>query len=377
MSRRTHNDEIELGSDSFLDIIANIVGILIILIVIAGVKVSRQPLVTEAEPAVVTTASVEDIAEESKEEPIVAKAFLEPDEEEETETIEERVFPIPAAPAIFVEVTQDEDMPIAVATRDFEFEESQLGVFAERKQQLNQNLTHLASQRSVASAELDRKRKDVTKAQQRLALLQFDVDKKREEARKLRRQLAMAEQQTANVEDIEHKVTPLGRDVTGKELHFRIEGGKVSMLPIDALIKELKSDASRHQRVLMHTSSYQGTVGPNRGYRMKYEIRRKLDSFSVGVARVVVSQWTLEPTRELEEETVEQASVPGSLFIRQLMMSADHKTTVTFWVYPDSFAAYRELQKLVHAEGLRVAGRPLPFGVPIAGSPNGSKSSGQ
>ena len=55
MSRRTRNDEIELGSDSFLDIIANIVGILIILIVIAGVKVSRQPLATQATFTVETT----------------------------------------------------------------------------------------------------------------------------------------------------------------------------------------------------------------------------------------------------------------------------------------------------------------------------------
>jgi hypothetical protein len=42
MSRRGTDAEQEFGSDSFLDIIANIVGILIILIVVAGVKVARQ-----------------------------------------------------------------------------------------------------------------------------------------------------------------------------------------------------------------------------------------------------------------------------------------------------------------------------------------------
>ena len=41
MSRR-QKAEMDFGSDSFLDIIANIVGILIILIVIAGVRVSQQ-----------------------------------------------------------------------------------------------------------------------------------------------------------------------------------------------------------------------------------------------------------------------------------------------------------------------------------------------
>ena len=44
MSRRTARAELGFGSDSFLDIIANIVGILIILIVVAGMRVSNAPV---------------------------------------------------------------------------------------------------------------------------------------------------------------------------------------------------------------------------------------------------------------------------------------------------------------------------------------------
>ncbi|HCS55295.1 MAG TPA: hypothetical protein DIW81_27535, partial [Planctomycetaceae bacterium] len=44
MSRKRNNsDTLEAGSDSFLDIVANIVGILIILIVIAGVRMTQAP----------------------------------------------------------------------------------------------------------------------------------------------------------------------------------------------------------------------------------------------------------------------------------------------------------------------------------------------
>ena len=43
MSRRAHRPELEFGSDSFLDVVCNIVGILIILIVVVAVKVERQP----------------------------------------------------------------------------------------------------------------------------------------------------------------------------------------------------------------------------------------------------------------------------------------------------------------------------------------------
>ena len=43
MSRRRPPAELQFGSDSFLDVVANIVGILIILIVIAGLRVSQIP----------------------------------------------------------------------------------------------------------------------------------------------------------------------------------------------------------------------------------------------------------------------------------------------------------------------------------------------
>ena len=44
MSRRHGISQQASGDDSFLDIIANIVGILIILIVVAGVRASRAPV---------------------------------------------------------------------------------------------------------------------------------------------------------------------------------------------------------------------------------------------------------------------------------------------------------------------------------------------
>src|SRR5580658_11025412 len=44
---REKNDEMEFGSDSFLDVVANIVGILIILIVVAGIKAGASPVSAE------------------------------------------------------------------------------------------------------------------------------------------------------------------------------------------------------------------------------------------------------------------------------------------------------------------------------------------
>ena len=52
-------------------------------------------------------------------------------------------------------------------------------------------------------------------------------------------------------------------------------------------------------------------------------------------------------------------------------------TTLTFWVYPDSFGLYRELTQFAHAEGFTVAARPLQETDLITASPFGTKSSGQ
>ena len=52
MSRRKPREEMEFGSDSFLDVVANVVGILIILMVLAGILAKTAPVnLTEEEPA--------------------------------------------------------------------------------------------------------------------------------------------------------------------------------------------------------------------------------------------------------------------------------------------------------------------------------------
>lgn len=370
MSRRARNDEIELGSDSFLDIIANIVGILIILIVIAGVKVSRQPITPQSPPDTVTQVAVEPVR-------------LVPETEPAPESVEvEPIFPLPPAPSRFVEATQDPKKPRAVFDGSFKKQEASLRRFAERQRMLSAELVRLATVRRQSSATVDKKIDSNTMAQAELASLRKRIGDKRSAASLLRRQLAQAEQQQVDVHQIEHKVTPVGRDVSGSEVHFRVARGKVSYVPVDELVAELKGDASRKQSQLMTSASYRGVVGPIKGYRMSYEIVRKHRSigdelrFGAGLFRVVVNEWEVEPTPSLEEETLQQALRAGSLFDRRLM-TLERDANVTFWVYPDAFDEFRALQAQVHREGLTVAGRPLPFGVPIAGSPNGTKSSGQ
>ena len=63
MSKR-RDSEIMFGSDSFLDVVANIVGILIILIVIAGVRVGQAPVSSRSSvaPSIPDSVPVDDLA---------------------------------------------------------------------------------------------------------------------------------------------------------------------------------------------------------------------------------------------------------------------------------------------------------------------------
>ncbi|MFK7820863.1 MAG: hypothetical protein AB8G99_19270, partial [Planctomycetaceae bacterium] len=300
MSRRAQNDEIELGSDSFLDIIANIVGILIILIVIAGVKVSRQPLEQEL-PAAVETPIEEPLV---KAPPIVPTTIP---EDGPPEVPTEPFLRTPPAPFQFVSQPQDPKQPRALFADTSATKEAQLRQFAVRERKLNAALTQLATLRVNASKSVDQKQAEINKLRQDMQAMQESMASKQSEAQRLRERLTRVDLPTVDVTQIEHKVTPVGKDVSGREVHFRIAAGKVSYVPVDELVEELKTQAARKQSELLRNSTFRSRVGPIRGYRMKYEIARKNNGagndlrFGSAMFRVVVSEWEVEPTAALEQ----------------------------------------------------------------------------
>ena len=89
-----------------------------------------------------------------------------------------------------------------------------------------------------------------------------------------------------------------------------------------------------------------------------------------------LTHWQVHPQPGVIAETAAQALHAQSRFL-EVLRTADLGSTLTFWVYPDSFALHRELQEFVHRQGFEVAARPLPEGVPIAGGPQGSRSVAQ
>jgi hypothetical protein len=382
MSRRTGRDEIAAGSDSFLDIVANIVGILIILIVVAGVRVSTAPvevldeIVAEAEPSVEVELADEEPAWPSAFdfEPAVAEvpvpAPIEPAEPEPAEP------PSPTEPSPelvrLVAELQDElaMLKTEIASRKAEIEE-----LASRERESNRR-------RDAISLDLETDAEVLDLKQRELGNVRAALDEARARHRAAQARVEAEERQRPPAREIRHKLTPVSRVVEGQEVHFHLAKGRVAHVPVQELTDRLKAQISRQKDWIAKFRKHQGVVGPVGGFTMMYVVERQQLSVveelrhGSGVMRIGISEWQLHPDPDLPDETAAEALRPGSAFFRRLRM-ADPDATLTFWVYPDSFAVYRELQQFAHAEGFTVAARPLPFGVPIAGSPHGTRSAGQ
>ncbi len=392
MARRSQANELEFGSDSFLDIVANIVGILIILIVVAGVRVSQAPVPTaelastdvvaaipETVPAIVPVdprelepllPSFADSPVDPKPPASIARASTNPRPHKTPQPVR-----VPVPPPDLVQ----EAKRIREQLTERESEAQQLASVLQSTQAGQQSLQQ---QRKLLAEQVEQRAAESSRAAEVISSLQEEIEAGQRQLAELRVRLAESETAGPPTQVLKHELTPVGRVVQGNELHFQLSHGRVASVPVDKLAERLKSHLERQRDRLVKVQRYVGTIGPVDGFRMEYVVEQiptsLLEDLKYGqhVVRVGVTQWQLIPESDVLGETLEEAVNPRSDFIRQLR-SAGQQGTVTFWVYPDSFDLHRGLQEFAHEQGFFVAARPLPAGVPITGSPNGSKSVAQ
>ncbi|QDU79348.1 hypothetical protein Pla110_10560 [Polystyrenella longa] len=374
MSRRRTTPEVEIGSDSFLDIIANIVGILIILIVIAAVRVSQSPIPTMS----IESDASEPIAVADAEEPeAILEAETEPQPESEP-VAEPVVAPTPKVieldEQLLAEVEQLEAQLVDLTDQSTE-QSAQIKALNAELQKRNEQTGSLNQQVQKLVQLKDH-------AEQMRAQLQHSHDKTKSRINQLTRVLEEVEQKESPTKELRHEVTPVSKRVAGKEIHFQVKYNKISVLPIDELVTEMKEEIPDNLSWIMKFNEYNGEVGPIRGFRMTYKVAR--ESLSAveqlqqgrGMMKVGVERWELVEDELLLAESFEKALEPLSSF-QAALQQADSNSTLTFWVYPDSFATFQKIKEVVHHNGFLIAARPIPFGAPIAGSPNGSQSESQ
>ena len=359
MSRRTL--DADAGTDSFLDVLANLVGILVILVVITALR-AAAPAPAPPEPPAAAEA------------PPVRRPLVAP-----KPNVIYEYGPPPPAPADLIAAAE-------AAERRAGDARARLAALAVRSREIagdaaTSEATAAALRRELAAAEGRRASsdRDATAAAAKLAAAKAERD---------RWALALAETRDAPppTEPLEHRLLPVGKVVTGRELHFRLVGGAgaatVRPVPIAELTERLGEDIRDHRDRLLLRGRYEGTVGPVNGYEMRYEVSAETDVLGRvtaqpgGGTRFALSGFTLHSTDDSPAEPVAAALAGGSDF-RFALATAGSDATATFWVAPEAFAAYRDLQAAARAAGLTVAARPLPADVPISGSPRGTRSVAQ
>ncbi len=395
MPRR--QEEQAFGSDSFLDIVANVVGILIILIVLVGLRVSRAPVspellsaAIEAEAAILAPPPPPPVvALPALPAPVAVKVL--PPVELEPLIIDEPAPPPPKPKVIVVErplpelpdlvvppalVAQSDSLREALARieSDRQGMERQLAQSRQRGEVLQRELAEAQRRLQSVQSQQERVRADLTAGR-------HELSETLEELVRLKETLDEAEQEPAAT-TIQHRVTPLGRTVSGPELHFLLSRGCVSHVPIEKLASRLKLQIERQKEMIAKMDRYEGTIDAVEGFRMQYIVEKSRLSFQEEMklgqhmVRMQVSQWVLLPEPDLPAETAEEAMRRGSDFY-QALLSSGPSTSLTFWVYPDTFETCARLKEFAHRHGYEVAARPLPQGVPITGSPDGSRSMAQ
>ncbi len=384
MSRRAQRPELEFGSDSFLDVVCNIVGILIILIVVVGVKVDRQPKVGFSDVTFEAQAQrVHQASEMASRQQTLGKL------QESEVQLSQKLKSLQSD-------SERAQQQIQKTMEEQELERQQLAAQREKSSRMQKQVTALESDRAALGARvvslqkaIDEKGEKARQVGQVLAtaiIAEQDLDEELRttviETQRLKEVLEETKQAAVPRDVMQHRLSPVTKPVEKDELHFRISNGRISQVPLDQLLERLKAQVRSRSTTVMRFNQFEGTVGPVNGYTMTYTVEKEgpstLEALQSGDGRtrVNVSRWTIEPVESLVDETFDEAIRPGSRY-RQGIETAVPDTVVTMWIYPDSFKGFAALREVAHGLQLRVAARPLPAGTPIVGSPSGSKSTAQ
>ena len=328
MPRPKPEDISTAGQDSFLDVVTNIVGILIILVMVVGGRV-QQIVLTAAPQARAKAAELERELVDLDKAAALAESEI-ADLAEQARTV--------ATAATFAGESRVA-LATAVAAAKVEVERRKQSTDAAR----------------VKAAEAAARRKELEEELQRCTLEAEGI--------------AHA---PATTKEVLAYPTPIARAVTGEEIHFQIDQGRIAPIPLVELFELAKTQTRRHSGSLTAMVQRIETVGPVQDFSLDYVIEVKIDQ-ARGQVLVRSREWVVRPSGPGIGETLEEALQPQSRF-RRVLADVRPDTTVTLWCYPDSFEQFRALREELHRLGIPTAGRPMPEGAPIGGSTEGSKS---
>ena len=325
------------GGDSFLDIVANIVGILVLLVVVVGVRAARTVTAPEPEESISQSEIVEQ-AEEAYQEAL--------SDRHDVERLAQQV-----------QITQGE------AKRRDQVRLEMATYAAKLRQELDEERSRLDSSEKEAydtNNEL---------AQARLKLQDLNL-----------RQVSLMSAPEVDSEKIEFDTTPIIRTRVKDEVFLRLEGDRVTHLPIRELKQAVEESLPALRSSLNSApgdeARVERVVGPVDGFALRCVFQRRTVRTPQGMMVVggLLRARLEERPGTAYQESIDTALSDESLLIARLGEIDPDKTVITLAIYPDSFDVAPELEEKLRDQGYRVAKTLLREGQPILFSPHGRET---
>jgi hypothetical protein len=354
MIRRRSQRDSQFGLDSFLDLVTNVVGIIIRLIIVAWVGARAYH-------------SLPDFAKQAQPTPA--------DNRE-----------LPGLHDPLEDELERQRQELADAESRLLEQLRELGLLQEEQRRTEERLTGLALDRQ----QLRQRQQELEQARRLREKKAGDVKDSLAELAQRRQQLndeLHYLEKTPKPSKVLHYHVPVSETVHAAESHFECRHGRAALVELDTMLDQVRRGLRDKEQVLQSQWEVSDVTEPVGAFRLRYVIERRrsnLDaafnpaapaqftSFSYGI-----SEWQVEPIDPRRGEPADAALAAGSAFRRVIDGISVEKAAVTFWVYRDSWELYRRLRDHAAARGLTVAGRPLPDDALISGSPWGRKSRGQ
>lgn len=349
--KRNGNEEMG-GQDSFLDIISNIVGILIILVMIAGIRAQNAPaesgenVSNREKPQYIDDAKYEEIAEKYE------------------KSVEKTVEALRIRDSVDATLEQLENIGV------------QLELQSAERSQLFERLVAMRTEIDAKAESKDLETKEKIELQRQIQ----EIDAKISQMDKTRNWIQSNRPKATVLENIP---TPISKTVEDKEAQFRLLGGRLVYVPISELMEKLEFHISSNKNKYFKQNSSSGTIGPADGFQLDYTVIAydtvMRDAYGMGVGRKLELDYAeFVPLQESMGQPVQEAiQASDSDLNNRLRGYRQDIYTITVWVYPDSFEEFRQLKQFLYSKGYRVAARPLESGCLISGSSRGTKASSQ
>jgi hypothetical protein len=350
--RRRPQREIPFSFDSFLDVVANVVGIILRLILVAWVGARSY------------------------------KVFVPPPSAPDGLPTAEAPLPEPADPLTPEVERQRRELDAARARlleqlRAYERQRHDREETAREATGLDVRLAALAAERA-ALEDAGHRQKEAGEA------ATLSLEQLRERTARLCEQIDQLRKAPPLKKTLRYR-TPVSRPVQAEEWMFECRAGRVTLIDIGTMLDDTRRQMREKVEELRSRWDLTEVTPPSGPFRLRFTVERERTQFDgPGAApgasptlRCALTAWEVEPVQAQRGETADAALAPGSEFRRVADHLDPRQAAVTLWVYPDSFPLYRALRDFLHQRDVSVAGRPLPEGAIIAASRQGSASRAQ